>query len=413
MPNKINRVIELAYKAFVPGVKDRKKIDAAAEKAKSFVLEKIKKLKVDADVNFAGSYAKDTWMKDKSDVDIFVSFNSEKETTKLRKLVPKSFASEQGTREYFRGSIRGIGIEVIPLVKFKDVDKVKNSIDLSILHAGYIKRKLNEKLRKDIIILKQFCRANGCYGSETYKHGFSGYSLEVLLIKHNGIIKLFDQVTRWMNVKQGVLVGLDYKVQNENLKVKDRYPNSPIIVIDPTNPKRNICASVDTENFSRFLFAVKSFLVDPKMDFFVERDPVKEALASAKRRGTKLFRYSTKVRGPKDKFLSIYNKNLEKLLNVLKEYNISIYDFLPIYRDDHVELLLQIENIPITKTRRILGPNVALGLESFKRFLKEHKQVYVYGKFAAYDKEYNIKNLNKFIINKIKEYISPESILKN
>lgn len=411
MSDKTNSVIEFAYKAFVPVQKNREKIDIAAENIKSFLLKKINELKINAEVTFAGSYAKNTWIKNASDIDVYVSFESEKATGMLSKLIPKGFVPQHGTRLYFRGFVTGIVVEVIPLVKFKDIKDVENSVDLSILHADYVKSRINEKLRRDIIVLKQFCKANGCYGSETYIHGFSGYSLELLIIKYKGILELFEEVLSW---KPGVYVDIekayvDMAAALEIIGVRE----SPLILVDPTNPKRNVCGSLNTENFAKFVFSVKKFMAKPSKELLKESDESKILLGLSKIRGTKLFRYSTKIIGPRDKFLSMYNKNLAKLINELKKNDVSVYDCNAIYNADSVEVFLQIENVPKTKTRRILGPNVWLDFENFNKFLKEHRDAYVYKEFAAYDKEYNIENFNAFILSEIKEYIDSKAILKS
>ncbi len=411
MPNKTNSVIESAYKAFVPDVRDRRNVDIAAEKIKSFLMNQTKSVKARIEISFAGSYAKNTWIKKESDIDIFVLFDSEKATCKLGELVPKDFSQEHGTRIYYRGKINGIVVEIIPLVKFKDIAGVENSIDLSILHADYIKNKLNNGLRKDIIILKQFCKANSCYGSETYVHGFSGYSLELLTIRYGGILNLFTEALSW---KPGVYVDIE-NIYPDIGKALDTIGarGSPLILVDPTNPKRNVCGSLNTENFAKFVFAIKNFTANPSLGFFIDKDSKKEVLTLSKRRGVKLFKYKTKIIGPKDKFLSMYNKNMFKLLKELADNDILIYDCNPVYKEDEVHLFLQVANIPSAKTRRVLGPEVWLDVENFRRFLEEHKNAYIYGEFAAYDKPYNIKDFEVFINKKLKEFISSKSINKN
>jgi tRNA nucleotidyltransferase (CCA-adding enzyme) len=411
MSDKINRVIKTVYKSFVPNEKDHKRVAKTAEGIKTFILRKAKESNIQVSVDFAGSYAKNTWIKNESDVDIFVSFNSEKATLALSKLVPKGFSPERGTRTYFRGKVGGIEIEIVPLVKLKDLRNTENSIDLSILHADYIKTKLNKNLRTDVIMLKQFCKVNGCYGSETYRHGFSGYSLELLIIKYGGLRSLFNSVTTWM---PGVYIDIEnaYKDEAAALEVFGAH-ESPILLVDPTNPKRNVCGSLNVQNFSGFVFSVKKFLISPSREFFIKKDEETALINLSKSRGTRLFRYKTEIAGPKDRFLSKYNKNLLKLLRTLDETGISIYDYKPLYRENSVQLFLQIENVPKTKTRKVFGPNVWLDFKHFKAFLKAHKDAYVVGEFVVYDKEYKVGNFNGFIRDKFKEFISTKAIIKN
>ncbi len=411
MPDKINNVIEWAYKSFVPKKRDVLKIKSAAEGIKNFILFRSKALDTKITAEFGGSYAKNTWIRNNSDVDIFVSFDSEKKTKLLEKLVPASFKQERGTRTYFRGESGGITVEIIPVVRFNDITKVENSIDLSILHAAYINSRMKEKLRKDTVILKEFCKVNGCYGSETYIHGFSGYSLELLIIKYGGLKELFQAVSSWM---PGVYIDIEnsYSDISKAMEVMGAR-ESPLILVDPTNPKRNVCGSLNTDNFARFVFAVKRFITSPQKDFLIEKDPIKNIIAASKLRGTKLFRYSTEIKGPRDRFLSKYNKGLSRLIATLKENGISIYDYKPVYSETKVELFLEMENTPITNTRRVYGPNIWLNLENFQKFLKQHPNTYLSGELASYDKPYKITNFDSFIAAKLKEYIGQNAILKN
>ena len=89
---------------------------------------------IDVEIRFGGSYSKNTWVKGESDIDIFAIFGSEKDTKLLKNMMIPGFIGARGSREYFKGRINGIIVEVVPLVRFDSVKNVKNSIDLSVLH---------------------------------------------------------------------------------------------------------------------------------------------------------------------------------------------------------------------------------------------------------------------------------------
>ncbi|MCL5009440.1 MAG: nucleotidyltransferase domain-containing protein [Candidatus Parvarchaeota archaeon] len=411
MSDKTNNVINRAYKAFVPSKDELKRLDSVASYAVRHIKDAAQREKAAINVNLGGSYAKGTNIVDKSDIDIFVSFDSEKSTKLLGKLVPKNFMEQRGTRIYYRGKIRGIPVEIVPVVRFLSVDKVENSIDLSVLHTEYVRKRLNEDLRKDIIILKQFCKANGCYGSETFRHGFSGYSLELLVLHYGGLKPLFSAVSGW---RPPIFIdpGQQYKDKKralENINVDGSF----LVVIDPTNPRRNVCGSLNKENLAKFVFSVKKFIAHPSIELFKEKDEERIVRITSKKRHTKLFEYSTKIEEPRDRFLSIYNKSLAKLIDELRKNGVEIYDSTPVYYDKEVKLLLEIANTPVTSTRRVDGPEVWLGMDSFKEYLKQHKNSYPHGENASYDKPYGIKDFKRFIQTKLKEYIDSKTILKN
>ena len=150
----------------------------------------------------AGSFAKDTWLKGNHDIDIFVIFNKELNmATRLevviRALFDKEYEKIHGSRDYFIVNYEGLNFELIPVLKINSPEEAKNITDISPLHAKYVKRKTDEKLRDDIRLTKQFMEANKCYGAETFIGGFSGYLAELLIIHYGSFSKLIKTVSEW------------------------------------------------------------------------------------------------------------------------------------------------------------------------------------------------------------------------
>ena len=410
MVSKLNNIINRAYREFVPKKANELKVTKIAGKIRSYLDSSLKRLGISAEIKFGGSYAKNTWINKESDIDIFVIFNSEAETKLLKRLVPKSFMEAHGSRLYFRGKISGITIEVVPLVKFTDRSKVENSIDLSILHERYIREKLGDDLRKDVIILKRFCKANDCYGSETYKHGFSGYALELLVINYGGLVPLLKAVDYWYQ-DMVIDIGGHYKSEAQARSAIGKQ-EAPMVLIDPTNPKRNICGSLNQDNFVKFIFACKRFLVFPSFSMFQNHDMEKEIKNLSKARRSKLFVYETKILEPRDTFLSKYNKALDRLLRELSANDVEIYSCNVDYGTSKAKLFLEIKNIPSTAARPVSGPKVWLESKKLGDFLKVHNEVYLRGDSLYYDKKYGIKNFNIAIKTSIVKYMSEKAVLK-
>ncbi|MEM0142874.1 MAG: nucleotidyltransferase domain-containing protein [Candidatus Parvarchaeum sp.] len=397
--DKFEKVFEKAYSAFVPSEREQIKRDKTAKEIINLLNEKMHTRGLNVEFRFGGSYAKGTWIKGESDIDIFAVFDSEEDMKRLSDLVPDGFIPTFGTRKYFKGQFNGIKIEVVPVLRFSDANEVKNSIDLSVLHANYINSFLSSQQKKDVIILKAFCKANGCYGSETYMHGFSGYSLEVLIKEFGSIMSLIKAVNLW---KLPVVIG---KATGSNI--------SPICLLDPTNKKRNICASVNEENLSKFVLSIKHFYISPSFDFFIKESLKERIPKEVKARGTKLFAFTTKIIEPRDMFLSKYVKNLDKLIKELRSNDVEIYSYDINYTEKDAVLFIQVKNWPKTKTKAVCGPDVFSSVDILENFISAHNKVFTAGKFVCYDKKYNIKDFNKFILLKIKEYMSPKSILND
>ncbi len=410
MVDKSNNVIDLAYKAFVPSPDEYKKLEEVADDIKEQIRREATLNKVNVEVVPAGSFARRTWVSGKSDIDIFVVFDSEEAIINLPEIVPKGFSPVMGSRRYFKAQVKGVIVEIVPIVNFSKIKDVRNSIDFSVLHTNYLKPRLSENMRKDIIILKQFCIANNCYGSETYLHGMSGYALELLILRFGDIGSLFEAVKTW---KEGVFVDLAQTYSSlEDAKLHVGAPDTPIIIIDPTNPFRNICGSLNLQNFYRFVFAVKRFLLFPSIEMFKEQDVEKGILNRAKYRKTKVFKYKTKIVGDRTKFLSKYNKNLQAFIKSLSENDIDIYSYEPVFYDDYVSLILEVKAFPSSRTRAIRGPSVLSNVDIINNFMKQHKSVYLSEEHLSYDKPYSTTNFKKFITSKAKEFISDGAITK-
>ncbi len=112
--------------------------------------------------------------------------------------------------------------------------------------------------------------ANRCYGAESYVHGFSGYSLEVLVIYFGSFAKFLKGIG-----KKKVIDPLKYfKSEREVLnEINASKLMSPIVLVDPTYKYRNTSAGLGYETFEKFNLVAKEFLKSPSLDYF-KRKPI-------------------------------------------------------------------------------------------------------------------------------------------
>ena len=145
-----------------------------------------------------GSLAKGTLIKkdSKQDVDIFVIFDYSEDISKLEKILknlklPGTLKKVHGSRDYFQINCKDAILEIIPVIKNSDPELAENVTDVSLSHVKYIgaEVKKNPSIADEIKLAKAFCRANRYYGAESYIHGFSGYSLEILVIYFGSFVK--------------------------------------------------------------------------------------------------------------------------------------------------------------------------------------------------------------------------------
>ncbi len=257
----------------------------------SLVKPELKKAK--ADIIVGGSFAKNTVIKKRNyDVDFFVRFDSEKKDISeiLEKVLNKisknihakpklNIEKIHGSRDYF--SIRflqlpfDVSFEIVPVLRVSNAKDAKNVTDASPLHVFYIEKKIrkNKSLADDIRLAKAFCYAQNCYGAESYINGFSGYALELLTCHYGSFLNLLKSASKW-NTNEKIIIDSEkfYKNKDALKKLNKAKLQSPLILIDPTQPERNAAASLNYECLGKFIKSCKSFLSHPDGKFFKKTD---------------------------------------------------------------------------------------------------------------------------------------------
>jgi tRNA nucleotidyltransferase (CCA-adding enzyme) len=139
-----------------------------------------------------------------------------------------------------------------------------------------------KKLNNEIRLAKLFCKANDVYGAESYINGFSGYILEILIIKYGGFLQMLKAISKW-KPKQVVDIENYFKGKNVLKKLNSSKTHGPLIVIDPVQKDRNAAAALNIEKFSKMIFLAKLFLESPDKEFFEKKKfDVKDIKAEAK-----------------------------------------------------------------------------------------------------------------------------------
>lgn len=257
------------------------------------VKENLKKYKINAEIFVGGSFAKGTVIKkDNYDVDVFVRYDKRYKDNEISSLTKKILGERKntlvihGSRDYTRINYgKNFFIELIPVKKIKNPKEHENITDLSYLHVKYINKKIkSKKMLDEVKIAKAFCYANGCYGAESYVHGFSGYSLELLVYYYKGFMKFIRAMSKIGNnfssknckamagvKKEKVIIDIEKQFKNKKnalLDLNSSKLTSPIILIDPTYKQRNALAALSYETFAKFQKACREFIKNPSIKFF-------------------------------------------------------------------------------------------------------------------------------------------------
>jgi tRNA nucleotidyltransferase (CCA-adding enzyme) len=113
--------------------------------------------------------------------------------------------------------------------------------------------------------LKKFFKSIGVYGAEIATAGFSGYVTEILILKYGSFESVLKAISNIREDKDVISIG---KFDEDVLKIFQ----SPLIIIDPIDPRRNLGTAISAENVGRAVLAARAFLEKPSLDFFREKE---------------------------------------------------------------------------------------------------------------------------------------------
>jgi len=411
---KIDSVIKEVLNEINPPKEELEFIEKNLSKFLKKTKERIKKLKIDAEVFVGGSYAKGTLTKGEFyDVDIFLRFSkkySEEEYTRLSKKIlrwTKRVSVVHGSRNYFRIKLNEkVHFEVVPVKKIRTQKEAVNITDLSYFHVKYLKKKIKkQKVLEEIKLGKAFLRGIKVYGAESYVHGFSGYSVE-LLIYHFKTFKKFLKVLSKKR-KEKLIIDIEdfYKNGDVLLDMNGSKLDSPIVLVDPTYKIRNVLAALSEETYLKFQEYAKKFLKRPTKDFFVSKPlDFEEEKKKAKKKNLEFVKLKIKTKKEMGdvagtKLLKFFN-HLSNELN--KYFEVKENDFEYGGKKEG-------EGFLSLKSRGELvlsGPRIN-NKENLEKFQKEHKLTYVKGK-RIYAREIVNASSHEFIkkwLNKNKKKV--------
>ncbi|MFT4244035.1 MAG: nucleotidyltransferase domain-containing protein [Candidatus Woesearchaeota archaeon] len=235
----------------------------------SIFLQKIKcsinKFSYSIKVELGGSYAKNTYLREDFDIDFFFQFqdvvdDKVKERQLLNILNDSNifYNIERGSRMYVSGifKIEDLGefnFECVPTQRFENPILALNSTDVSIHHVRYLQKQIKEdrNLSNEIRLAKAWFKSQNLYGAESYINGFSGHSIECLLMRFRNFEKLIEFFS---NMQKGTILQIENtspifpnSTKNSNYFSKDKY--SPLMIQDPILKERNALSALEDEIF--------------------------------------------------------------------------------------------------------------------------------------------------------------------
>lgn len=237
-----------------------------------------------------GSAERNTWLHGNHDIDVFISYPEEtpmeefyEKSSRMLKEMAKTgetWEDRHSEHPYIHIQKEGFEVDIVPCFRVKSGADIKSAVDRTPFHCAFIKENMNG-LEEDVLILKQFMKGTGVYGSEVRNGGFSGYLTEILVIYYGGFESVLEHAAKW-----------NYGTRIDIAAHGTETHEHPLVVIDPTDPKRNVAAALSLTKYALFIDRARTFLKNPELGFFEPKIypplPPEEFARLMNARGTKL-----------------------------------------------------------------------------------------------------------------------------
>jgi tRNA nucleotidyltransferase (CCA-adding enzyme) len=242
-------------------------------------------------------------------------------------------------------------------------------VDRSQLHTEFVNSRLDARGKDEVRLLKRFMKNFGIYGAELRVEGFSGYLCELLVIHYGSVLGLMEAAGKW---REPLIDTAGHHKEATGLREKF---NAPLIVVDPTDPSRNVAAVVSHASLSRFIFECRRFLVRPSDAFFFSKKKIRglgEIRMAMKSRRTRCV--SLAFDAPDavpDVLWPQLKKTTQALVRHLSSLDFSVFDYY--YWSDGKEcvILMELDRWELPAVRKAVGPAIRFS-DDCDSFVAQH-----------------------------------------
>ena len=267
--SEFEAVVERVRERVDPTPDERRALAETAERLADRTAEAVAELDVDADVLRVGSTARGTWVAGDRDIDLFVRFPPELSREELEEhglqvgnaVLPEG-REEYAEHPYVKGVFEGYDVDLVPCYRLGSATEIQSAVDRTPFHNAYLEQRLDDDLAGDVRLFKQFLKGIGAYGSDLRTRGFSGYLTELLVVEYGGFRETLEVISEWQP-----------QVHVDPEDHATAAFDDALVVVDPTDPERNVAAVVSETNVARTVHHARSFLADPDEATFEPDSP--------------------------------------------------------------------------------------------------------------------------------------------
>lgn len=270
MSDEVDRVLAAVAADIEPDDDERAAVEDAVIALTERLEQAIDTLDFEADVLHVGSTARDTWASGERDIDLFVRFPPSTDREHLReaglavgRAVLTDGEANYAEHPYITGSFDGFDVDIVPCFAVDDASEARSAVDRTPFHTAYVRERLDGDTAAEVRLAKRFLAAFDAYGSNLKTRGFGGYLLELLLLEYGDFRRFLEAVAAWQ-------LPVEIDLEAHAAATFD----DELVVIDPTDPMRNVAAVVSRTNLARLQHYARTFLDDPSSDRFEATDPM-------------------------------------------------------------------------------------------------------------------------------------------
>ncbi|MFP4545525.1 MAG: CCA tRNA nucleotidyltransferase [Methanomassiliicoccales archaeon] len=350
-----------------PDEEHRRTVERAISEIKGLVERKAEELGYDIEVRLVGSVAKDTYLPE-PDIDLFMMFPPEVPWKELEKegleIGREVLNGEEKYAEhpYVHGEHRGFRVDLVPCYRLRDASELKSSVDRTPFHTDFVRARLKDDQKDQVRLLKRFMKGVGVYGAEARTEGFSGYLVELLIMRYGDFRSVIEAATEWeagesLRLTEGGKVGFD----------------DPLIFYDPVDPNRNVASALSRDSFALFIQACKEYLEREDERFFFPRErmafDIDTIRGEIEERGTSIMIVKFPRPGiTDDNLYPQVRKTMQGLISLLRNNDFEVLDSA-YHVDEGVSFVFELESEALPRCRRHQGPPV--WISHSERFLEK------------------------------------------
>ncbi len=343
-----------------------------------------------------GSYARETFTRGNNEIDIFIfypeGFPEEKfkeeiikigEELKQRKIIEK-YEINYASHPYLQAKTDGVKIDIVPCY---DSDKIISAVDRTPKHNRFLKDKLTDQMKRDVVLLKVWLKERNLYGAEIQHEGFSGYLCELLILYYRSFENVINAIAKeW---KPGTKIFFT-----------DNYVgplNDPLVVEDPVDPKRNVASPVSLKTLIKTIIEARLY-IEKKKDFFLKKE--KKIFENSQRIALK-----TKKPEINNEILWSQIKTLKKkLVLFLKENGFDILKSSCIVVKDDIWIIFDLKSLKISEIQLLKGPEIEY-YKDVLRFINKRNYYFVNEDGHLYSFKYRKFNNVEKVLENIRKYV--------